>query len=147
MNIIKTTTAVILGASALFSSAAMAEVHEVQAVGLAFKPLVLKVQPGDQVSWTKMTIHNVNTEFTSNDGVKQYIPEGAGGFTSKIGENFTSDPLTVEGVYLYKCDPHWGAGMGGVVIVGEATNLQKIVDEDPSGALGRLVRKTQKAVK
>ena len=35
MNIIKTTTAVILGASALFSSAAMAEVHEVQAVGLA----------------------------------------------------------------------------------------------------------------
>lgn len=147
MNIIKTTTAVILGASALFSAAAMAEVHEVQAVGLAFKPLVLKVQPGDQVSWTKMTIHNVNTEFTSNDGVKQYIPEGAEGFTSKIGENFTSDPLTVEGVYLYKCDPHWGAGMGGVVIVGEATNLQKIVDEDPSGALSRLVRKTQKAVK
>ncbi|MDT8311297.1 MAG: plastocyanin/azurin family copper-binding protein [Methylophaga sp.] len=147
MKFIKTTTAAILGVSALFSAASMAETHVVKAAGLAFKPLVVKVQPGDQVAWKGMTIHNVNTEFTSDDGVTEYIPEGAEGFTSKIGNNFTSDPLTVEGVYFYKCDPHWGAGMGGVVIVGEPTNLQKIVDADPSGALGRLVRKTQKAVK
>jgi hypothetical protein len=62
-----------------------------------------------------------------------------------MGVNFTSDPLTEEGVYLYKCDPHWGTGMGGVIIVGEPTNLQMIIDSDPKGALGRLVRKAQKA--
>ncbi len=139
-------TATILGVSALFSAAAMAEVHEVEAVGLSFKPMVVKIQSGDQVSWSNMATHNVNTKFTSADGITEYIPEGAEGVTSKLGKNFTSDPLTVDGVYLYKCDPHWGAGMGGVIIVGEATNLQSIVDSDPKGALGRLVRKAQKAV-
>ena len=92
-----------------------------------------------------MNGHLVNTKFTSADGVNEYIPEGAEGFMSQMGANFETDPLTVEGVYLYKCDPHWGAGMGGAIIVGEPTNLQAIVDSDPKGALKRLVKKAQKA--
>jgi plastocyanin len=143
---LKTIISTIIGASVLFSVVANAKVHEVKAEGLAFKPLVVEIQPGDQVAWKNMTIHNVNTKFTSDMGEREYIPEGAEGFTSKIGVNYISDPLTAEGVYLYKCDPHWGAGMGGVIIVGEPTNLQTIVDTDPKGALGRLVRKAQKAI-
>lgn len=46
---------------------------------------------------------------------------------------------------LYKCNPYWGAGLGGVIIVGEATNLQSNVDSDSKGALGRLVREERKA--
>ena len=142
----KTLFTAILGASTLFSAAAMAETHEVEASLTSFKPLVVKVQPGDTVRWTKMNGHLVNTKFTSADGVTEYIPEGAEGFMSKMGANFETDPLTVEGVYLYKCDRHWGAGMGGVIIVGEPTNMQAIADSDPKGALKRLVKKAQKAV-
>ncbi len=141
----KTLFTAILGASTLFSAAAMAETHEVEASLTSFKPLVVKIQPGDTVRWTKMNGHLVNTKFTSADGVNEYIPEGAEGFMSQMGANFETDPLTVEGVYLYKCDPHWGAGMGGAIIVGEPTNLQAIVDSDPKGALKRLVKKAQKA--
>ncbi len=143
----KTITAALIGASTLFSAAAMAETHQVQASLTSFDPLVVKAQPGDQVTWTKMSGHLVNTTFTDADGEKQYIPEGAEGFMSQMGDNFTTDPLTVEGVYLYKCDPHWGAGMGGAIIVGEPTNLQAIVDSKPKGALKRLVKKVQQATK
>jgi pseudoazurin len=143
----KTITAALIGASTLFSAAAMAEVHQVEASLTSFDPLVIKVQPGDQVAWSKMSGHLVNTKFTSADGVTEYIPEGAEGFMSQMGDNYTTDPLTVEGIYLYKCDPHWGAGMGGAIIVGEPTNLQAIVDSNPKGALKRLVKKVEQATK
>lgn len=143
----KTLFTAILGASTLFSAAAMAETHQVSASLTSFDPLVVKVQPGDSVRWDKMNGHLVNTKFTSADGVTEYIPEGAEGFMSQMGENFETSPLTVEGVYLYKCDPHWGAGMGGAIIVGEPTNLQAIVDSEPKGALKRLVKKVQQATK
>jgi hypothetical protein len=37
--------------------------------------------------------------------------------------------------------------MGGAIVVGEPTNLEAIKATDPKGALGRLVRKTDKALK
>ncbi len=138
----------LVGASVLLSTSVMAENHVVNAEVTAFNPLVLKVAPGDTVSWENMNGHIVNTIFTNKDQSKtEYIPEGAKGFTSAMGENFTTEPLTVGGVYLYKCDPHWGAGMGGSIIVGEPTNLEAIAATKPKGALKRLVKKTQKAVK
>ncbi|HEC74452.1 MAG TPA: copper-binding protein [Methylophaga aminisulfidivorans] len=142
----KTLIAVALSAATLMSSAVMAENHTVSAAVTSFKPMVIKIQPGDTVSFENMNGHITNTVFTEADGKHQYIPEGAEGWTSAMGENFTTNPLTVEGVYLYKCDPHWGAGMGGVIIVGEATNLQAIQDTKPKGALKRLVKKAAKAV-
>ncbi len=141
----KTLTTALLGASTLFAASAMAETHQVNASLTSFDPLVVNAQPGDQVTWGRMSGHLVNTKFTSADGVTEYIPEGAEGFMSQMGDNFTTAPLTVEGVYLYKCDPHWGAGMGGAIIVGEPTNLQAIVDSKPKGALKRLVKKVQQA--
>lgn len=143
----KSLIAAALGAATLMSTAAMAENHVVQAVVTSFKPMVVQVQPGDTVSWENMNGHITNTTFVEADGEHQYIPEGAEGWTSQMGENFQTKPLTVEGVYLYKCDPHWGAGMGGVVIVGEPTNLEDIKATDPHGALKRLVKKAEKAVK
>lgn len=143
MKFSKTIIAAIAGAS-MFSATAMAEEHKVVASLTSFDPMVVKAEVGDTVSWSRMNGHLVNTKFA---GGEEYIPEGAEGFTSQMGQNFQTQPLTKEGVYLYKCDPHWGAAMGGAIIVGEPTNLQAIVDSDPKGALGRLVRKTQKALK
>ncbi|MFW5451835.1 MAG: plastocyanin/azurin family copper-binding protein [Methylophagaceae bacterium] len=138
----------LVGASVLLSTSVMAENHVVKAEVTAFNPLVIRIAPGDTVSWEGMNGHISNTIFTNKDkSTTEYIPEGASGWTSAMGDNFQTEPLEAEGVYLYKCDPHWGAGMGGVVIVGEPTNLEAIAATKPKGALKRLVKKAQKAVK
>lgn len=142
----KTLIAATFGAATLFSASVMAENHVVTATVTTFDPMVIQVQPGDTVSFTNMNGHIANTVFVGADGEHQYIPEGAEGFTSAMGENFTTDALTVEGVYLYKCDPHWGAGMGGAIIVGNPTNLAEIQDSNPKGALRRLVKKVEQAL-
>lgn len=136
----KSLIAAIFGATTLISSAAMAENHVVSAQGTAFKPMVITIQPGDTVSWENMNGHITHA-------IDEYIPEGAKGWQSQMGENFTTAPLTVEGVYFYKCDPHWGAGMGGVVIVGNPTNMETIEASKPKGAAKRLMKKAQKAIK
>lgn len=143
----KSLIAAALSAATLMSTAAMAENHVVTAAVTAFKPMVVVAQPGDTVSWENMNGHITNTTFIQADGEHHYIPEGATGWTSAMGENFSTEPLTVEGVYLYKCDPHWGAGMGGAIIVGEPTNLEAIKATNPKGALKRLVKKAEKALK
>jgi pseudoazurin len=137
-----------LGAAAtLMSASVMAENHVVTAEVTAFNPMVIVIQPGDTVSWENMNGHITNTTFVEADGEHHYIPEGAEGWTSAMGENFTTPELTVEGVYLYKCDPHWGAGMGGAIVVGNPSNLEDIKATNPKGALKRLVKKAEKAVK
>jgi pseudoazurin len=137
-----------LGAAAtLMSASVMAENHVVTAEVTAFNPMVIVIQPGDTVSWENMNGHITNTTFVEADGEHHYIPEGAEGWTSAMGENFTTSELTVEGVYLYKCDPHWGAGMGGAIVVGNPSNLEDIKATNPKGALKRLVKKAEKAVK
>jgi pseudoazurin len=140
MKYTKTLISAMLGASVLLSSTVMAENHVVKAGAVKFKPLVVKIAPGDTVSWEDMSIHLVET-------MEGMIPEGAEGFISKLGENFQTPPLTVEGAYFYKCTPHWGAGMGGVIIVGNPTNLEAITATNPKGATKRLVKKANKAMK
>ncbi len=130
-----------IGLSALFSASAMAENHVIDVNVTKFVPLVVQIAPGDTVSWIKMTGHITET-------INEYLPEGAEGWISKMGENYQTPPLTVEGVYPYKCTPHWGTGMGGVIIVGEPTNMDVlstgVKDKTIKGALKRLVKKTNK---
>lgn len=148
MKYVKSLMGAFLGASVLLSSAVMAENHVISATVTAFKPMVLKIAPGDTVSFENMNGHISNTVFVNKDqSTTEYIPSGAEGWTSGMGENFVSKPLTVEGIYLYKCDPHWGNGMGGVIIVGNPTNLDDIEASKPKGSLKRLVKKAKKALK
>lgn len=109
------------------------EIHIVKAVGLKYDPLVVKIQPGDTVAWENMPTHDTNS-------LEGLIPEGAEAWHSPLGENYQRT-FTVEGIYVYKCTPHIGAGMGGVIIVGNPVNLEAIKAKDVSGAEGRLVRK------
>ena len=97
-----------------------AETHFVTAEGLKFNPLVVKINSGDSVSWRN--------------------PEGAEKWNSPMSENY-KHTFTEEGIYVYKCTPHIGSGMGGVIIVGEPVNLEQIKNADVSGGAGRLVRK------
>jgi pseudoazurin len=136
----KSLTGVLFAASTLLSSTVFAADHVVSAQVTAFNPVVIKVAVGDTVSWENMNGHIVQTL----DGL---IPEGAEGWISEMGENFTTPELSIEGAYFYKCPPHWGAGMGGVIIVGNPTNLEAIAASKPKGATKRLVKKAKKAVK
>ncbi|MDX1573371.1 MAG: plastocyanin/azurin family copper-binding protein [Methylophaga sp.] len=110
-----------------------AKTHEVTAQGLKFEPLVIKINPGDTVAWRNMSTHN-------SESIDGLIPEGAEKWNSPMSENYERT-FTEEGIYIYKCTPHIGAGMGGAIIVGEPVNLEQIKNADASGAAGRLVRK------
>lgn len=102
----------------LVSFNASAEDHVVASGATNFSPMHLFVQPGDTVKWTNMTIHDTQ----SMDGL---IPEGAEPWKSNIGQELQIT-VTAEGVYIYKCNPHYPMGMVGAIIVGEASNMDQI---------------------
>ncbi|MCX4186561.1 plastocyanin/azurin family copper-binding protein [Methylophaga sp. OBS4] len=118
-------------------SAGEAQVHIVTAQGLVYNPLVVVIQPGDTVAWENMPTHDTQ----SMEGL---IPEGAEAWHSALGENYQRT-FTQEGIYVYKCTPHFGAGMGGAIIVGKPVNLEAIKASGAKGAAGRLVRKAIQA--
>ena len=82
---------------------------------MVFEPAYLKVAPGDSVKF-------VATQKGHNaESLPGMAPAGASPFKGKIDEEFTVK-FTKEGVYGYKCLPHLGMGMVGVVQVGKAAN-------------------------
>ena len=111
--------------------------YTVTAQGLIYNPLVVTIAPGDSVSWTNMSTHNT-------ESLEGLIPEGAEMWVSDMSENYTRT-FTQEGIYVYKCTPHFGAGMGGAIIVGEPVNLEQIKNSGAKGAAKRLVNKAVQA--
>jgi len=102
----------------LVSLNATAEEHVVTAGATNFNPLHLFVQPDDTVKWVNMTIHDTQS-------MDDLIPEGAEAWKSNIGQSYQVT-LDKEGVYIYKCNPHYPNGMVGAIIVGEASNMDQI---------------------
>ena len=94
------------------------------------------IETGDLLSVEQMA-QFVLDGYLEFDGL---IPEDAEHWESPINENYDRT-FTQDGIYVYKCVPHFGAAMGGVVIVGEPVNLEQIKNADAKGAAGRLVRK------
>jgi pseudoazurin len=87
---------------------------------MVFEPAYLKVAPGDSVKF-------VATQKGHNaESIAGMAPAGAAAFKGKIDEEFTVK-FTKEGVYGYKCLPHFGMGMVGVVQVGKAGNKAEAV--------------------
>lgn len=118
------------------SSIALAEEHTVSATATAFDPVALKIAPGDKVKWSNMSGHNTNFE-------EGNIPEGVKPFKSQLGED-VSKTFNEEGVYLYKCDPHFAMGMVGAIIVGEPKNMAE-VEKNAKGMYKRALVKAKKA--
>ncbi|PTB82915.1 pseudoazurin precursor [Methylophaga nitratireducenticrescens] len=111
--------------------------HTVTAQGLIYNPLVVTIAPGDSVSWTNMSTHDTQA-------IEGLVPEGTELWHSPMSENYTRT-FTQEGIYVYKCTPHFGAGMGGAIIVGEPVNLEQIKNAGAKGAAKRLVNKAVQA--
>ena len=107
-----------------------AESHTITARSTAYDPMVLKIEPGDTVNWVNMSGH-------FNQFEQGLIPEGAEPWTTQMG-NDVSRTFDVEGVYIYKCPPHFAMGMVGAIIVGEPSNMAD-VEKNATGMYKRAV--------
>ena len=112
-------TLLLLSLAAIGKSAIAAE-HEVTAVAVKYDPVFLYVEKGDTVTWTSMAGHNVET-------LEAMSPEGQEKLNTELGENVTA-VFETEGIIVYKCTPHWGARMGGIVVVGKPDDPGAIID-------------------
>ena len=86
---------------------------------MVFEPAYLEIAPGDTVTF-------VNAQGAHNaQMIGGMWPEGAEDFMGRMNQDATYT-FTEEGAYGIKCMPHYGAGMVGLVVVGEASNLEDI---------------------
>lgn len=110
---------ILLAVMFLVSANIQAAEHTIMAQATNFSPLILFVQPGDTVQFTNMSpLHD-------SVSIQGLVPDEAQGWSFAKGENGTLK-LDKEGIYIYKCNPHYAVGMSGAIIVGEATNLGQV---------------------
>ena len=89
---------------------------------MVFEPSVINIQPGDSVK-----LLNTNPGHNAAS-INEMMPSGAKAWNGKMNEEIVVE-FTEEGVYGYKCTPHYILGMVGLVIVGNPeSNLDKSKD-------------------
>lgn len=85
-----------------------------------FKPGLVKIAKGDTVKWVA-TNPGHNVAFVQG-GVPAGVALFSSGFDKEIKFKFDKP-----GIYLYKCTPHTGLGMIGLVVVGgDKSNLAAV---------------------
>jgi len=89
---------------------------------MGFSPSFLQVEPGDTVTFIPVDKgHNAET-------ILDMIPEAAATWKGKTDEQFTVT-LTEPGLYGFKCMPHFGMGMVGLIQVGDdRSNLTELMN-------------------
>jgi len=105
----------------LFSLSAYSESATVSAVGMKFEAPFVYIDVGGQVNWENMAGHNVET-------IDALVPEGSPKVNSVLGEN-VSATFDTPGLYVYKCTPHWGSRMGGIIMVGPVEDAMALAEQ------------------
>ena len=113
--------ALVLAGLALTASPAAAKEHQVKMLNkgaqglMVFEPAFIKIAPGDTVKFLATNKgHNA-------ESVAGMAPAGGTTFKGKINEEIVVR-FNKQGLYGYKCLPHVGMGMVGLVQVGGAGN-------------------------
>ena len=89
-------------------------------VSNVYKPGLVKINKGDTAKWVA-TNPGHNVAFVQG-GVPAGVALFTSGFTKEISYKFDKP-----GIYLYKCTPHLGLGMVGLVVVGnDKSNLAAV---------------------
>jgi pseudoazurin len=111
----------VLAGLALASSPAAAKEHQVKMLNkgaeglMVFEPAFIKIAPGDTVKFLATNKgHNA-------ESVAGMAPAGGTTFKGKINQEIVVR-FNKQGLYGYKCLPHVGMGMVGLVQVGGAGN-------------------------
>lgn len=87
---------------------------------MQFEPAFLKVMPGDVVHFVAVDKGH------DTEAIALAVPEGAELWKGKLSQDVTVT-LTVEGLYVFKCLPHVGLGMVGLIEVGDnPTNVEAV---------------------
>tara|TARA_B100000029_G_scaffold516512_1_gene630434 strand:- start:1027 stop:1437 length:411 start_codon:yes stop_codon:yes gene_type:complete len=86
---------------------------------MVFEPPVLHIKSGDTVKWiSKEPGHN-------SASIDEMMPKNANTWNGAVNEEI-SIKFDVEGIYGYKCTPHYILGMVGLIIVGNKdSNFQE----------------------
>lgn len=101
---------------------AYAEEHQVKMLSkgaegqFVFEPSVLKVVVGDTVVF-------VPTQ-PGHDSISVFTPPNANTWHGRRGQEVRVE-INQEGVYIYKCAPHYYYGMFGVIYTDEINNLDE----------------------
>lgn len=104
-----------------------------------FEPAVLFIEPGDTVQFVA-TDKGHNSE-------SLVVPEGGETWKGKLSKD-VSATLTVEGLYAYKCLPHFGLGMVGLVAVGDpSVNIAEVESERYPGLSKKVMAELIEQVK
>jgi len=112
--------ALLVGAVVCTSTVVQAETIEIKGVGVRFVPDVIYAEVGDTIAFRQMLTHFV-------DSVGNMWPTGAPKMRSAMGADYDYRVIQ-KGVYVFKCPPHWGARMGGILIVGKPADLNATID-------------------
>jgi len=139
-------TKLLLGACALVLLAAgpaAAETVEVKMLNkgangemMVFEPAVVQIAPGDTVRFLATNPgHNA-------ESVPGMLPDGAKGFRTTFNQT-AEVTFETEGVYGYKCLPHYAMGMVGLVRVGAGDANLDALAEKADGAPGRAAQRFQ----
>lgn len=107
-------------ASAAEVTVQMASFDRMTKVSNVFVPGLVRVNKGDTVKWVSdNAVHNIAF-------VDGGVPTGVTLFTS-TGAKEISYKFEKTGIYLFKCSPHSGIGMVGLVLVGgDKSNLAAV---------------------
>jgi len=104
-----------------FSGAASATEVEIKMLNkgadgmMVFEPSFVKVAPGDSIKFVPTDKgHNV-------ESIQGMLPDGAIPISGKMSEQVTVT-LDKPGVYGFRCKPHYGMGMAGLIVVGTPGN-------------------------
>ena len=82
---------------------------------MVFAPAFIKIAPGDTIKFLPTDKgHNAET-------IKGMLPEGAEPFAGKMNEELKVT-FDKPGIYGFKCKPHYGMGMVGLIVVGNPIN-------------------------
>jgi pseudoazurin len=104
---------------------ALAAEHEVQMLNEGpegqrnwFEPAILRAEPGDTIRFVPID--------KGHNSAAMVVPDGAEKWNGKLSKEVT---VTVEvpGLYAYKCTPHFGLGMVGLIVVSDpGVNLEAV---------------------
>jgi pseudoazurin len=125
---------------------ARAAEHEVQMLNKGpdgqrnwFEPALIRVEPGDTVTF-------VPTD-KGHNSASVVIPEGAEPWNGKLSQEIAVT-FTVPGLYSYKCLPHFGLGMVGLIAVGDpAVNFDAVAAGKYPGKAKTVVSELLREVK
>jgi pseudoazurin len=91
---------------------------------MVFEPDILRIQPGDTVRFV------AEDKGHNSQSIEGMAPQGGISWDGAIDEEIEVT-FETEGIYGYRCTPHYGMGMVGLIVVGDDMSNRSAAQEVP----------------